>query len=141
MDTKKYLLASLTGLIVMFVLAWLGHTIIMESLFEASPMESITREMPIIPGIAVAYLVMALLMAYMYPKGIEGSGVFGNGLRFGVLVGLLVSVPISLIMYSTLHGGTLTMVVAEGVWHMVEQGAGGVAIAYVYGKQSATSDV
>lgn len=139
MDTKKYLLATITGLIVMFVLAYVGHTLLLESMFENSPMDAIAKDMPSIPGIAVAYLVLSLLMAYMYPKGVEGSSVMGNGLRFGLLVGLLFSVPISIIMYSTIEGGTVTMIVAEGVWHMIEQGAGGIAMAYVYGSGGASS--
>lgn len=139
MDTKKYLLATITGLIVMFVLAYVGHTLLLESMFESSPMDAIAKEMPSIPGIAVAYLVLSLLMAYMYPKGVEGGSVMGNGLRFGLLVGLLFSVPISIIMYSTIEGGTVTMIVAEGVWHMIEQGAGGIAMAYVYGSAGASS--
>lgn len=141
MDTKKYLLATLAGLIVMFGLAWLGHSMILESLFESSPMEAIARESPLIPGLAAAYLVMALVMAHMYPKGIEGTGIFGNGLRFGMLVGLLTAVPYSIMMYSTLQGGTVTMIVAEGVWHMIEQGLGGVAIAYAWGREAAADEI
>lgn len=139
MDTKKYLIATVTGLIVMFALAYVGHTLLLESLFEHSPMDAIAKEMPNIPGIAVAYLVLSLLMTYMYPKGVEGGSVMGNGLRFGILVGLIFSVPISIIMYSTIEGGTVTMIVAEGVWHMIEQGAGGIAIAYVYGSTGSAS--
>lgn len=140
MDTKKFFLATLIGLVVMFLLGWLGHAVLMESMFESSPMESVERETPLIWGIAVAYLVLALIMAYMYPKGIEGESVFGNGLRFGVVIGLLTSVPVSIIIFSTIEGGSFTMIVAEGVWHMIEQGAGGVAIAYVYGIPSSNPD-
>lgn len=71
----------------------------------------------------------------MYPKGVEGDNIIGNGLRFGALVGVLVSLPISLIFYSVLDGGTFTHVFTETLWHIVEGSAGGVVIAYIYGSK------
>lgn len=136
MNAKKLLLATVSGFVVMFLLSWLGHMIIISEMFGASPMASIERESPLIYGIAGAYLTIALLMAYLYPKGIEGESVFGNGIRFGVLIGLLISVPISLILYSMITV-PFSRVIGEAVWHMIEQGAGGVVIAYVYGMKAA----
>lgn len=133
MNTKKFLLATISGFIVMFFLGWLGHQVVIPGVLESNPMESIERSEPMILGIAVAYLIIALLMAYMYPKGIEGESVFGNGLRFGALVGLLITLPISLILYSTIDGATMGIVVMESLWHIVEQGIGGIVIAYLYG--------
>lgn len=133
MNAKKFLLATVSGLVVMFLLSWLGHEVIISGMLETDPMEPIARETPLVLGIVVAYLVIALLMAYIYPRGIEGESVFGNGIRFGVLMGLFLSLPISLILFSTLEDVSFGRVIAESVWHMIEQGTGGVVIAYIYG--------
>lgn len=136
MNAKKLLLATVSGFVVMFLLSWLGHVVIISGMLETSPMSSIERESPLIYGLVAAYLILAFLMAYLYPKGIEGESVFGNGIRFGVLIGLLITGPISLILYSIITT-PFSRVIVEVVWHMIEQGAGGVVIAYVYGMKAA----
>lgn len=136
MNTKKYLLASVSALIVMFLLSWVGHEMLMPILLDSDPMESIYRSEPMIVGIMAAYLVIALIMSYMYPKGVEGDNVYGNGLRFGALIGVLISLPISLIFYSVIDGLTFSHVVTETIWHIIEQGVGGVVIAYIYGSNT-----
>ena len=133
MNAKKFFLATLAGFVVMFLLSWLGHEVLLTGMFESNPMAPIERETPLMLGIVVAYLVIALLMAYIYPRGVEGEQIFGNGLRFGILMGLFWSLPISLILYSTLADVEFMRVVAETVWHMIEEGVGGVVIAYTYG--------
>ena len=140
MDVKKYLISTLVGFIVIFFLGWLGHQVILP-IFQsgADPMEPVMRSEPNMIGIAVATLILSLLMAYMYPKGVEGRSKAGNGFRFGALIGLVYSVPISIIFFSTLEGITITMILSEAVWHIIEEGAAGVAIAYAYGIPSTES--
>ena len=140
MNVKKFLWSTVLGFIVMFILSWIGHEPLMQGLlFDSSPMAEIERESPAVIGIAAAYLVLSLLMVYIYPRGIEGDSVFGNGIRFGIVMGLLIALPISIILYSTLATVPFTRVIVETVWHVVEQGAGGVVIAYAWGMESASS--
>ncbi len=136
MNTNKYLLASISGFIVMFLLAYLGHDMLMPLISDANPMESIERSEPYMIGIMAAYLVIALIMAYIYPKGVEGDSWIGNGFRFGVLIGILISLPISLIFYSILEGTAISHIFVETIWHAIEQGVGGVVIAYFYRAKS-----
>jgi len=138
MNVKKLLIATVSGFVVMFLLAWVGHEMILSGIFESNPMEPIERESPMVLGIAVAYIVIGLIMSYIYPRGIEGDSVFGNGIRFGMIMGLFFSLPIALIFFSTLQDVGLGLVIGESVWHVIEEGAGGVAIAYVYGIDSET---
>ncbi len=133
MNVNKYLIASISGLVVMFLLGWVGHEYLISSITGLDPFEDIMKSEPNVIGIAVAYLVLALLMAYIYPKGIEGDSVFANGLKFGILIGLLFELPMALIFFSVYEGVTISMVITEAVWHMIEQGIGGIVIAYVYG--------
>lgn len=139
MDTKKFLLASLSGFIAMFFLGWIGHEIIIPFFSSGpDPFSAMMRTEPNVAGIAAAYIVLVLIMAYIYPKGFNGESVAGNGLRFGVLIGVLFSLPISIILYSVLEGLTISDIAAETVWHMFEQGIGGIAIALVYGSAVAS---
>ena len=72
-------------------------------------------------------------MAYIYPRGFKGGSFIKEGLTFGILMGLMVRVP-QQVLYLGYGHGDISYVLTEAVWHMVEQGVGGIAIAYVYGK-------
>jgi hypothetical protein len=39
----------------------------------------------------------------------------------------------AIIFFSVMEGVTISMILTESVWHMIEQGIGGIAIAYTYG--------
>lgn len=72
MNTKKYLLASVSSFIVMFPLGWLGHELLMPMIIESDPMESIYRSEPMILGVMAAYLIIALIMAICIQKVWKG---------------------------------------------------------------------
>lgn len=134
MNSKKYLIASVSGFAAMFILGYVGHEYILTLFSDGmDPMESIMKSEPNILGIAVAYIVLTLLMAYMYPKGTEGTSVLGNGMKFGILIGLVFQLPMAIIFFSVMEGVTISMIFTESIWHMIEQGIGGIAIAYGYG--------
>ncbi len=113
----------------MFLLAGLWHAALMSDLYASD----LNRAEPDMTLIAVSYLILALLMAYMYPKGIEGTNKITNGIKFGVLVGLIWIVPHALIMHATTEGGALNVIFIDAGWHLVEQACGGVVIALIYG--------
>lgn len=136
MNTKKYLLASVSAFVVMYLLSWPGHEVLIPMVVESDPLESIYKSEPMMVGIMTAYLIVALIMSYMYPKGVEGDNIYRNGLRFGALIGILVSLPISLIFYSIIDGFYFSHVITETIWHVIEGSAGGIVIAYIYGSKS-----
>lgn len=61
-----------------------------------------------------------MLVAVIYPVGYEGGVPWREGLRFGLLMGVLFTLP----------GG---LVIVDAAWHRVEQGAGGIGVALVHG--------
>jgi hypothetical protein len=124
MNLKKLALSTIVGSVVMLVLGGLWHGVIMAKMF--SPM-------PVLQLVAVAYVILALLMSYAYPIGYKGGSAVKEGLRFGAFFGLVWILPLQLIFYAS---GQLTInfVITEALWHVVEQGVGGIAIALTYSK-------
>ena len=88
MDGKKFVGAWVVGAVVMFVLAGLWHMVILSG-FYATHAYFPAREGALIGYIALGYIVLALLMAYVYPKGYSGGAPATEGLKFGVIIGLL----------------------------------------------------
>jgi hypothetical protein len=130
---KKFAIAATGSLIVMLILAWLWHDVILKSFY----LEHLTNRLtePIGLFILLGFLILAMLMSYMYPLGYKGGSPLKEGLRFGVVVGLLWFLPFNVLMIGVV-GKSGVLVVVDGLWRIVEQGAGGIVIGYVYRSKS-----
>ena len=123
------MLLTLAGGISMWLLAGLWHEIIMAQFYTAQT--HATHEGTGI--ILLAYLILAALMAYLYPRiYTDGKSVL-EGLKFGVVIGLLWVLPHELAMAGA-HGELIVYVLKNAAWHMVEQGVGGMVIGFTYQK-------
>jgi uncharacterized membrane protein len=135
MNGKKWFLAGLAGFAVMFALSGLWYMVLMSKFYRAQD-QGIMREQFNFLFIVLGYIVLAFLMSLIYPVGYKGGSPAKEGLRFGVLIGLVVWLTANLTLYGVLKN-TLASALVDSVWHIVEQGIGGIAIALVYGKSSA----
>ena len=135
MDIKKLLLSTIGAGVVMLGLSVLWHVVLMSDLYVSD----ISRPEPIMYLIVGSYFGLALVMSYMYPKGIEGTNKIANGFKFGALIGIIWIVPFSVIMYAVTVGSSLKVIAIDGIWHIVEEGIGGVVIAMIYGLPSSGS--
>jgi len=129
MNIKKILLSTLAAGGVMFVLSGIWHASLMSDLYASE----LNRSEPNMLLVAVSYFILALLMAYIYPKGIEGTNKIANGIKFGIIIGLIWVLPHALVMHAVTEGGALKVILIDGAWHMIEQACGGVVIALIYG--------
>jgi len=129
MDFKKFSMAVAGGFFAMFILSGLWHRVILKS-FYTEHLTSTLAE-PNILFIVLGYLILAALMAYLYPLGYKGGSPLKEGLRFGIIIGLLWYLPFNVIMIGVV-GKSGTLVVVDGLWRLVEQGVGGIVIGYFY---------
>ena len=128
MNVKKIVIATLLGGFVMWVVAGIWHNLIMAKLYEDT---HATHE-----GIGIlltAYFILALFMSYLYPLIYKEENPLTNGLKLGMLIGALWVFPHGLAMAGA-HGDSILYVLKNTVWHMVEQGIGGIVIAFVYAR-------
>ncbi len=129
MDVKKLLTAAAAGFVVMYVLSYLWHQVL---LAETYSLPQLQRDQPDMMPIVLAHVVLALLMAYMYPIGYKGGSPAAEGFRFGALIGLVATAPLSLIFVGVWHY-PMNVALIDSAWHIIEQGLMGVAIAMIYG--------
>lgn len=83
--------------------------------------------------IFLAYLVLGGLMACLYSPFHQPHRRWISGIRFGALMGLLWVFPHELAMAGA-HGEKLAYVFQNGAWHVVEQGWGGLVLAWIWPK-------
>ncbi len=135
MNVKKLLLAALAGFVVQFSLGGLWHALIMAGKYDEL-LTPVLREAPTpnIVFIAAGYVVLSLLMAYMYPQGYKGGPPVKEGMKFGILMGLLWVIPLHLVFVGALNFPMGTVYLE--LWHVVEQAIGGIVIALVYGTEA-----
>jgi hypothetical protein len=129
---KRFVLAALAGGVTMWLLAGLWHELIMAK-FYARETQATHEGTGII---FVAYMVLSTLMVYLYSRLSRGGRPAVEGLRFGIVIGLLWVFPHELAMAGA-HGDSISYVLKNAAWHMVEQGAGGIIIGLVYGRGKA----
>ena len=125
---KKLALATIIGGLGMWVIAGVYHNLIMANLYE-----EVNAKHEGLGILLAAYFILALIMAYVYPLGYKGKSPAMEGLRFGVIIGLLWVFPHSLAMAGA-HGESIIYVFKNSLWHLVEQGLGGLIIGLIYGR-------
>lgn len=102
MPMKRCIAATAAVIGILFASDFLIHGILMKGAYEATaalwrPMEDMNRLMW---TMWVMYLVNGLVLPYMYAKGYEpGKSSLGQGLRFGLAIGLLMATGMSLGTY------------------------------------------
>ena len=130
MNIKKLVLSTFVVGFTMWVISGLWHNLILAN-FYASENEASHEGIGIL---LIAYMILGLFMAYLYPLGYKGGKPAIEGLRFGALIGLLWVFPHELAMVGA-HGESLSYVLKNAVWHAVEQGLGGIVVGMIYGRQ------
>lgn len=134
MNLKKMLMATAAGFMVMFGLAGLWHMLLMADFYQDHTLGNQLTE-PQAAYIALGYLVLALLMSYVYPVGYKGGSAVSEGLKFGLVMGLIWVLPHGLVMHGVVESSAQLLVI-DSIWHLAEEGIGGIVIGLVYGKVS-----
>lgn len=128
MNVKRWLLASLAVLVVIAAFEFVINNVLLMGIYEQTA--SVWRPMPEIQSriwlFWVVYIIFAPIFSFTYTKGYESakSGL-GQGLRFGLYIGLLLAPITSLGWYAVLpipamlaaywFAGTLVECLAAGI--------------------------
>lgn len=129
MDFKKLLVSTLIVGFVMWSISGIWHNLILAS-FYVNEAHATHEGVGIL---LVAYLILGMFMVYLYDKLYKGGNGVIEGMKFGVLIGLLWVFPHELAMAGA-HGEALGYVFKNGAWHMIEQGLGGIVIGLLHHK-------
>jgi hypothetical protein len=134
MNPKRYAGAAAAVVGIQFVLDFIVHGVLLKDSYQATA--SLWRPMAEMQGLMwtmwVLYLLCGLVLPYLYSKGYEpGKGVIGQGLRFGVAIGLLLASGMSLGTYFMIPLPR-SMAVAWFVAGMVQYAVIGMAIALIH---------
>jgi hypothetical protein len=136
MNAQKLLFGTLAATILIFILDWVFYGMLMMDSFTR--VEGYHREMPDWLWLIIGLVVFSAVFTYMYGKGADNSGTrTQQGMRYGVLIGLLVGIGLNLIWYSLQMAAPLTEFLIDGVYTIVKLAIAGIVVAHVTGIPSA----
>ena len=133
MNTKRWLLASLAVLVAHDVMEMIIHGGIMSGSYME--IASVWRpEAEMMSKMWIIYILTPLFFSpafvYIFIKGYEGRGI-GEGIRFGLVVGLMISVPMAYNQY-TVYPIPYIMAFQWFVYTLIEFIILGIVAAAIY---------
>ena len=134
MDLKRWVQATLGAFIAIFAAEFLIHQVWLGEFYKAHaawwrPEAQMKSMMPLM---LAAQLTLAALLTVVYAKGYEpDKGGLGQGFRFGVLIGLLMMVPCSL-MNAFIYPYPMALIVSWLIGGLVELTLAGTVIGALY---------
>ena len=130
MNWKRFLVASLVVFVAIQAMEALINGVFMKSAYES--LSSLWRP-DMMSKMWVMYIIavlVALLFTYIFIKGREGKGV-AEGVRFGILIWLFVSVPMNHAMWVLLPI-PYPMILRWTLYSLLEMLIAGVIVAMIY---------
>jgi hypothetical protein len=132
MNTKKWVITSVVVFIAAQILEFIIHYLILGGTYQATshlwrPEAEMNQMMWMM---WLTGLIWAFLFVYIFAKGYEGRGIM-EGVRFGLLIGLFYSLPMSLGSYVTIPM-PFSLALNWFIFGMIEIVVLGVLAALIY---------
>ena len=133
MDARKFIVGSVVGGIVYFVLGWLVFGVLLDSVMEGmrTPQAaSIERMQPLMWAVGVACLLTGVLITY----ALGSRGGAAAGAKVGAIVGLLLWGASDFMFYGFTTLSTLSGTIVDPLVSAVVSGIAGAVLGLVVGK-------
>jgi hypothetical protein len=127
----RIILAILATSFVTFNLGGFWNQLIMFDFYSKnSPLIARPHENPKISFIIISYIGMAAVMAILFKKLFTTKPTFSKSMIAGLCFGLSMSLFLYLILFSV-WDFKFEFLVIDSIWHIVEQGFGGLVMGFL----------
>jgi hypothetical protein len=139
---KKFLISGVAASLLIIILSYVVHAVLLTGDYMNYKNLFRTEEeaMGNMPWMILAHVIMGFSLAWIYKKGLEpGSPWLPQGIRFGIAVIMLVTVPWYLVYYSVQPWGrrvTVKQIVFDGIMLMIVS----LVTAFIYREPSGPSE-
>jgi hypothetical protein len=131
---KKFIFATFAAAAVMFALAGLYTGVLAHEFIVNNVDPALLRSPPNLVLVASGYLLLAFLMALLYPRlGRLSDTPAISGLYFGLVAGVCWLMPYSLVLFGVYKFPYVALPL-DFAWTLAEQGIGGLVIGLIYGR-------
>jgi hypothetical protein len=129
---KRLLLAWISSFVVMFLLGGIFNGIIIRDFVATNVPAEALRTPSNMLFILFGYLLLAFLMATIYPRVFSRPSIL-SGTLFGAVAGICWLLPYALVLHGVYHLPVATLLI-DPAWAVLEQGLGGTLIGLIYAK-------
>lgn len=136
MNTTKLAICTLVGTIFLFVTDYLWFVVM------GAGGDSGGDAMPAMHWMILGYILLALTFCIIYGKGVESGSATQQGLKFGILAGIMVYVSTSFMWLSFADmvpcvgeemGTDLMSTIKNSLYYIVQMGVMGIIVAHLSG--------
>jgi hypothetical protein len=132
MNTKRWIIASLVVFVASGLMELLIHGVLLVGAYEATahlwrPEAEMSQNMWMF---WLYGFIWSFILVYIFAKGYEGKGIM-EGVRFGLLIGVFFSLPMSLGTYASMPI-TAGLAIGWFVYGVIEMTIMGVIAALIY---------
>ncbi len=131
MNKKRFVISVLAVFAFVFLFEWFFHGYLLKETYikTASLWRTETEMHHLFPAMLLGQFLISLLFCYIFTKGYEGRGT-AEGLRYGVLIGLLMSAPL-FITYAV-QPIPLSIIAAWILGTLIEASLAGMLLGGIY---------
>ena len=131
----KLIISTIVVGILLFLLAWIFYGILFISYFKGyyGYLERDPNEMKIW-AFVVGSLLQAFFLALIYPHGYKGGSPAGEGLKFGIYLGMFLGLPMIFNMWGEMNIHYLSLIVSA-IIIIVMTALAGMVTGLIYGKK------
>ena len=135
MDTKRFVIGTLAGGIVMYLVGYLIWGLLLADFFAANAGSAtgVARETNLIWAVVLGTFSLAALVTLAVGSQAGPSTILG-GFKIGAIVGFLVWFGVDFIRYGLMNVSNLTATMVDPLLEIVRTGIGGAIIAAVLGR-------
>lgn len=131
MKTKNFILAWLSSFVVCFALGYIWHENFMGNFYiehsERLPNPNVDTAI-----LSLAYIIVTFLMTLIYANWQKSKRPLTDGLLLGLITGMLWSLPSPLTDVAFGVGVSPGGIFIDSAWQMLEEGIGGMVMAWSY---------
>ena len=138
MSAKNRILATLVGFVVLFLLGWLFYGFLLMDFYadNAGSATGVYREddQMIWWALILGNIMQAYLLVYIFGS-LGNVTTFGNGLKVGAIIGLILGLAFNLNMYATSNIMNLTSALVDPIVSTIMMGITGGDIGMMLGRK------
>ncbi len=132
MDIKKFIFATVSYFLLTMAIAYPWHLIWFHDLY--AKMGAFTRPEPIIPLGMLAVTIQGAVIAYLYPFWYNGGRPMFQGIKFSLIIGLMVYTVMGFAMAAKIDINPVsTFLIYSIVFQFIQFVVTGAALGLIYG--------
>ncbi|RPI17636.1 MAG: hypothetical protein EHM58_08620 [Ignavibacteriae bacterium] len=131
----KLIISTIVAGIVLFILGWVFYGMLFMDYFSThyAKMQRSPEDMKMW-AIALSCLLQGFFLSFIYPRMYKSGSPVGNGLKYGIIIGLFMSLPYMFSSWATMPI-TYRVVIVDAAILFVMIFIACIAVALVYGRR------